>query len=80
MVAYDHTTLNTPVLVRSLKLSSLFAGIELCLVFIMGGKWLGGCLRPYHTEYTSSRQITEVKQCWACPVLGWVTAWEQQVL
>ena len=38
------------------------------------------CLRPYHTECTGSRPITEVKQCWACPVLGWVTAWEQQVL
>ena len=40
----------------------------------------GYCLRPYHTEYTSSRLITEVKQRRACPVLGWVTAWEQQVL
>ena len=38
------------------------------------------CLRPYHTEYTGSRLITEVKQCQACSVLGWVTAWEQQVL
>ena len=37
-------------------------------------------LRPYHAEYTSSRPITEVKQRRACPVLGWVTAWEQQVL
>ena len=26
------------------------------------------CLRPYHTEYTGSRLITEVKQCWACLV------------
>ena len=50
------------------------------LLLLTCGKWLSGCLRPYHTEYTSSRQITEVKQCWACPVLGWVTAWEQQVL
>ena len=25
---------------------------------------------------TSSRLITEVKQCWARLVLGWVTAWE----
>ena len=31
-------------------------------------------------EYTGSRPITEVKQCWACLVLGWVTAWEPQVL
>lgn len=23
------------------------------------------CQRPYHTEYTGSHQITEVKQCWA---------------
>ena len=23
------------------------------------------CQRPYHIEYTSSRPITEVKQCWA---------------
>ena len=29
---------------------------------------------------TGSRSITEAKQCWAFPVLGWVTAWEQQVL
>ena len=36
--------------------------------------------RPYHVEYTSSRPITEVKQHWAWLVLGWVTAWEPQVL
>ena len=36
--------------------------------------------RPYHIEYTSSRLITEVKQCWALLVLGWVTAWEHRVL
>ena len=29
---------------------------------------------------TSSRLITEVKQCWARLVLGWVTAWEPRVL
>ena len=29
------------------------------------------CLRPYHTESTSSRLVTEVKQCWA--VLGRVS-------
>ena len=29
---------------------------------------------------TGSRLITKVKQCRACSVLGWVTAWEQQVL
>ena len=29
--------------------------------------------RPYHIEYTSSRPITEVKQCWARLVLGWET-------
>ena len=23
------------------------------------------CQRPYHIEYTGSRPITEVKQCWA---------------
>lgn len=28
-----------------------------------------------HTEYTSSRQTTEIKQCWAHPVLWWVTTW-----
>ena len=38
------------------------------------------CLRPYHIEHTSSRPITEVKQCWARLVLGWVTAWEHWVL
>ena len=38
------------------------------------------CLRPYHVEYTSSRPITEAKQRWAWLVLGWVTAWEYQVL
>ena len=36
--------------------------------------------RPYHIEYTSSRLITAVKQCWAKLVLGWVTAWESLVL
>ena len=35
--------------------------------------------RPYHIENTSSRPITEVKQCWARSVLGWVTAWEHRV-
>ena len=38
------------------------------------------CLRPYHVECTGSRPITEVKQHWAWLVLGWVTAWEHQVL
>ena len=38
------------------------------------------CLRPYHVENTSSRLITEVKQRRAWLVLGWVTAWEYQVL
>ena len=37
-------------------------------------------LRPYHVENTSSRLITEVKQRRAWLVLGWVTAWEYQVL
>ena len=36
--------------------------------------------RPYHVENTGSRLITEVKQRWAWLVLGWVTAWEHQVL
>ena len=36
--------------------------------------------RPYHVENTGSRPITEVKQRWAWLVLGWVTAWEHQVL
>ena len=36
--------------------------------------------RPYHIENTSSRPITEVKQCWARLVLGWETAWEPLVL
>ena len=30
------------------------------------------CLRPYHTEYTGSRLITEVKQFWACPCSIWM--------
>ena len=38
------------------------------------------CLRPHHAECTGSRLITEVKQRWAWLVLGWVTAWEPQVL
>ena len=38
------------------------------------------CLRPYHVECTGSRPITEVKQRRAWLVLGWVTAWELQVL
>ena len=36
--------------------------------------------RPYHVENTSSRPITEVKQRWVWLVLGWVTAWEHQML
>ena len=32
--------------------------------------------RPYNIEHTSSRPITEVKQCWVKSVLEWVTAWE----
>ena len=36
--------------------------------------------RPYHVESTGSRPITEVKQRRARLVLGWVTAWEHQVL
>ena len=36
--------------------------------------------RPYHIEYTSSRPITEVNECWARLVLGWETAWEHWVL
>ena len=38
------------------------------------------CQRPYHIEHTSSRPITEVKQCWVQSVLGWVTAWEHWML
>ena len=34
------------------------------------------CLPSYHTEYTGSRLIAEVKQCRSCSVLGGVTAWE----
>ncbi len=41
---------------------------------------LGSRQRPFHVENTSSRPITEVKQHWAWLVLGWVTAWEHQVL
>ena len=36
--------------------------------------------RPYHVECTASRPISEVKQRGAWLVLGWVTAWEHQVL
>ena len=47
-------------------------------------KWMllqwGMCLRPYHTECTGSRLITEVKECLACLVLWWVTTLELQVL
>ena len=38
------------------------------------------CLLPHHTECTSSHLTTEVKQCRAGPVPGWVTTWEQPVL
>ena len=41
---------------------------------------LHDCQRPYHVECTASRPISEVKQRWAWLVLGWVTAWEHQVL
>ena len=36
--------------------------------------------RPYHVEHTASRPISEVKQRWVWLVLGWVTAWEYQML
>ena len=36
--------------------------------------------RPYHVESTGSHPNTEVKQRRAWLVLGWVTAWEHQVL
>ena len=36
--------------------------------------------RPYHVENTGSRPITEDKQRWVWLVLGWVTAWEYQML
>ena len=36
--------------------------------------------RPYHVERTASRPISEVKQRWVWLVLGWVTAWEHQML
>ena len=36
--------------------------------------------RSYHVEYTASRPISEVKQRWVWSVLGWVTAWEHQML
>ena len=42
--------------------------------------WLGLCQRPYHVEHTASRPISEVKQRWVWLVLGWVTAWEYQML
>lgn len=35
--------------------------------------------RSYHGEHTGSRPITEVKLRRAWSVLGWVTAWENQV-
>ena len=38
------------------------------------------CQRPYHVESTGSRPITAVKQRWVWSVLGWVTAWEHQML
>ena len=41
---------------------------------------LGLCQRPYHVEHTASRPISEVKQRWVWLVLGWVTAWEYQML
>ena len=36
--------------------------------------------RPYHVENTASRPISEGKQRWVWSVLGWVTAWEHQML
>ena len=41
---------------------------------------LGLLPTTYDTEYTGSRLIIEIKQSWACPVLGWVIAIEPQVL
>ena len=45
-------------------------------------KWLhrSSRQRPYHVEHTASRPISEVKQRWVWLVLGWVTAWEYQML
>ena len=50
------------------------------LWYILARKKCNSRQRPYHIEHTSSRPITEVKQCWARLVLGWVTAWEHWVL
>ena len=36
--------------------------------------------RPYHVECTASRPISKVKQRRVWSVLGWVTAWEHQML
>ena len=38
------------------------------------------CQRSYHVESTASRPISEVKQHRVWLVLGWVTAWEHQML
>ena len=36
--------------------------------------------RPYQDECTASRSISVVKHLWVWSVLGWVTAWEHQML
>ena len=49
-----------------------FVYLHFCLTRVLNS--------PYHAENTGSRPITEVKQRRAWSVLGWVTAWEYQVL
>ena len=47
-----------------------------CITFLYTSKYQPCRIRPYSTEYTRSRSISEVKQSQAGLVLGWVTAWE----
>lgn len=46
----------------------------------IGGENKTACQRSYQRKRTSSRPITEVKCVRAWIVLGWVTAWEDQVM
>ena len=63
-------------------------GVHLCIFFLWF--WLNKstvqlklhvlCQRPYQDECTASRSISVVKHLWVWSVLGWVTAWEHQML
>ena len=70
----------TSVCVFSLKSRCLHAAWWRFQFWLSLPHWFCDLCTRYHVENTGSRPITEVKQRRARLVLGWVTAWEHQVL